>query len=289
MEASSRPAHVHVQARPEGDVLRRHADHRRRRQVHVPARGRGRAVHEIVMGMLTLTAAENIIVEDPQTIAFKLDESNPMAERLINLQVMSIQSKKVGEENATARASGRTTTGARTSTATARTRSRAATAARAGSSRPARTTTASGLPKNGGLVFRIITDPQERLNLLKSGTLHVAYDVPGQGRRGDPRQRRRADQAREHPEPVVVRAGVQQQPGARSTTSACARRSPTRSLRRDHQDVMHGLARPAKSMVPPGHATHDPSAWKYDTNPQGQAAARGRGPSATGSRAASTC
>ena len=31
---------------------------------------------------------------------------------------------------------------------------------------------------------------------------------------------------------------------------------------------MHGLARPAKSMVPPGMPTHDPSAWKYDTNPQ---------------------
>ena len=31
---------------------------------------------------------------------------------------------------------------------------------------------------------------------------------------------------------------------------------------------MHGLARPAKSMVPPGMGTHDPSAWKYDTNLQ---------------------
>ncbi len=31
-------------------------------------------------------------------------------------------------------------------------------------------------------------------------------------------------------------------------------------------DVMYGLARPAKSMVPPGMDTHDPSAWKYDTD-----------------------
>ena len=250
----------------------------------------GEQYTKLVMGMLTLSSAKNIEIVDPQTVSFKLDKSNPMTERLINLQVMSIQSKKVGEQNATPRASGRTTTGARTCTATAPTCSRAGTAARAGSSRRARTTTAHGCPKNGGLVFRIISDPQERLNLLKSGTLHVAYDVPAKDAAAIRDDGRRTGQARERPEPVVVRAHLQQQQGAVQGQARCVRRSPTRSRTSAIIDnVMYGLARPAKSMVPPGMATHDPSAWKYDTDlAEGEADARPRPATATGSRAAST-
>src|SRR5207244_5616887 len=34
-----------------------------------------------------------------------------------------------------------------------------------------------GLPRNAGVIFKIVADPQERLNLLKSGVLHVAFEV----------------------------------------------------------------------------------------------------------------
>ncbi len=46
MEALGRPRTFTFKLEPEGDVLGRDADHRRGRQVHVPARDRGHAVHE---------------------------------------------------------------------------------------------------------------------------------------------------------------------------------------------------------------------------------------------------
>ena len=62
------------------------------------------------------------------------------------------------------------------SSGTAPTRSRHGTEDR-GSSSPQPKYYKRGLPKNGGLVFKVIADPQQRLSLLKTGALHVAFEI----------------------------------------------------------------------------------------------------------------
>jgi peptide/nickel transport system substrate-binding protein len=221
-----------------------------------------------VMGMLTLTSAKNITVVDPHTIAFKLDESNPMAERLLNLQVMSIQSKKVGESRATAKSKWADDYWRQNvlgnSAYTLKSRNRGEGWELAPSAKYYR----AGFPKNGGLVFRVITDPQERLNLLKSGTLHVAYDVPTKDAaairdNGDGQTKLVSIQS---PWSFGLTFNNSQDP----FKDKRVRQALSYAIPYDDiiTSVMHGLARPAKSMVPPGMPTHDDSAWKYDTNLQ---------------------
>jgi peptide/nickel transport system substrate-binding protein len=228
----------------------------------------GKQYTNTVMGMLTLTSAKNIIVKDPHTVVFKLDESNPMAERLINLQVMSIQSKKVGEQHATAESKWADDYWRQNvfgnSAYTLKSRNRGEGWELAPSAKYYR----AGLPKNGGLVFRVITDPQERLNLLKSGTLHVAYDVPAKDAaairdQGDGQTKLVSIQS---PWSFGLAFNNSQAPfDDKRVRQALSYAIPYDAI---IKNVMHGLARPAKSMVPPGMATHDESAWKYDTNPQ---------------------
>src|SRR4051794_7714914 len=57
----------------------------------------------ILMKMLTLTNVKNILTPDRQTVVFKLDKPNPMLERLLSLQVLSIQSAKVSKAHATSK------------------------------------------------------------------------------------------------------------------------------------------------------------------------------------------
>ncbi len=187
----------------------------------------GEQYTNLVMGMLTLSKAANIVVEDPRTVTFKLDEPNPMSERLVNLQVMSIQSKKVGEKNATAKSKWaddywrENVHGNSAYVLKSRNRGEGWELA------PSKNYYRARLPKNGGLVFRIVTDPQERLNLLKSGTLHVAYDVPAKD----------AAAIRDNGDGQVKLVSFQSPwslgwpsttARSRSATSGCVRRSPTR-------------------------------------------------------------
>jgi peptide/nickel transport system substrate-binding protein len=228
----------------------------------------GEQYTKTVMGMLTLSSADHIKITDPHTVTFQLDEPNPMTERLLNLQVMSIQSKKVGEQHATAKSKwaddywrgniyGN-------SAYTLKSWNRGEGWELAPSAKYYR----AGLPKNAGLVFRVISDPQERLNLLTSGTLHVAYDVPAKDAaairdKGD-------GQSKLVSSPSPWSFGLAFNNGQAPFKDKRVRQALSYAIPYDQiiNDVMHGLARPAKSMVPPGMPTHDPSAWHYDTNLQ---------------------
>jgi peptide/nickel transport system substrate-binding protein len=221
-----------------------------------------------VMGMLTLSSAKNITVVDPQTIRFKLDESNPMAERLLNLQVMSIQSKKIGEQHATSKSKWADDYWRQNVYGNSAYTLKNWNRGEGWELAPSQKYYRSGLPKNGGLVFRILSDPQERLNLLKSGTLHVAYDVPAKDAaairdKGD-------GQTKLVNIPSPWSFGLSFNNSQEPFKDKRVRQALSYAVPYDQiiTTVMHGLARPAKSMVPPGMGTHDPSAWKYDTNLQ---------------------
>jgi peptide/nickel transport system substrate-binding protein len=221
-----------------------------------------------VMGMLTLSSAKNITVVDPQTIRFKLDESNPMAERLLNLQVMSIQSKKIGEQHATSKSKWADDYWRQNVYGNSAYTLKNWNRGEGWELAPSKKYYRSGLPKNGGLVFRILSDPQERLNLLKSGTLHVAYDVPAKDAaairdKGD-------GQTKLVNIPSPWSFGLSFNNSQEPFKDKRVRQALSYAVPYDQiiTTVMHGLARPAKSMVPPGMGTHDPSAWKYDTNLQ---------------------
>ena len=226
----------------------------------------GEQYTKTVMGMLTLGSADKITVVDPRTVSFELDESNPMAERLLNLQVMSIQSSKVGEQHASSKSKwaddywrGHVYGN---SAYTLKSWNRGEGWELAPSAKYYR----SGLPKNGGLVFRIITDPQERLNLLTSGTLHVAYDVPAKDAAAIRDQANGQTKLVSLPSPWSF--GLAFNNSQAPLKDKRVRQALSYAVPYDQiiSTVMHGLARPAKSMVPPGMDTHDPSAWKYDTN-----------------------
>ena len=235
---------------------------------------------KLVMGMLTLSSAKNIEIVDKQTIRFKLDKSNPMTERLMNLQVMSLSEQE-------GRRAARHRQGQVGRRVLARERVRQ------------QRLHAEGLEPRRGLGARAerqvlpgraaqerrpacsasSATPQERLNLLKSGTLHVAYEVPAKDAaaiRDDGDGRRQADQ---RPSPWSF--GLTFNNSKEPFKDKRVRQALSYAIPYDAiiDDVMYGLARPAKSMVPPGMATHDPSAWKYDTDlAEGQADARGGGP-----------
>jgi peptide/nickel transport system substrate-binding protein len=228
----------------------------------------GEQYTKTVMGMLTLSAASRIKIVDPQTVEFTLDESNPMAERLLNLQVMSIQSKKVGEQHATGKSKWADDYWRQnvygTSAYTLKSWNRGEGWELAPSAKYYR----AGLPKNGGLVFRIISDPQERLNLLKSGTLHVAYDVPTKDAAAIRDQGNEQAKLVSIPSPWSFGLAFNNSQAPfkdKRVRQALSYAVPYGDI---IDNVMHGLARPAKSMVPPGMATHDDSAWHYDTNLQ---------------------
>lgn len=228
----------------------------------------GEQYTNILMSMLTLTKASNIKVVDDQTVTFKLDKPNPMSGRIMNLQVMSILSKAVGEKEATKKSPWaddywrENVYGNSAYVLKSRKRGEGWELA------PSENYYRQDLPKNGGLVFRVISDPQERLNLLRSGTLHVAYDVPAK----DAAAIRDKDDGKTKlvsvPSPwsFGLTFNNQQEP----FKDKRVRQALSYAIPYDRiiKDVMYGLARPAKSMVPPGMDTHDPSAWNYNTDLQ---------------------
>lgn len=219
-----------------------------------------------VMAMLTLSKASHIKIKDPHTVVFQLDKPNPMTARLLNLQVMSIQSAKVGKQHATAKSKWADeywrTHVYGNSAYTLKSWNRGQGFELAPSEHYYR----GGLPKNGGLVFRIITDPQERLNLLTSGTLHVAYDVSCKDAAAIRDSSGGPTKLINQPSPwsFGLTFNCKQEP----FKDKRVRQALSYAIPYDQiiNGVMHGLARPAKSMVPPGMPTHDESAWKYDTN-----------------------
>ena len=228
----------------------------------------GEQYTKTVMGMLTLSSADKITIEDPQTITFEIDEPNPMAARLLNLQVMSIQSKAVGEKNASTKSKWADDYWRANVYGNSAYTMKSWNRGEGWELAPSKNYYRSGVPKNGGLVFRVITDPQERLNLLKAGTLQVAFDVPAKDAaairdQGDGQTKLVSLQS---PWSFGLAFNNSQEP----FKDKRVRQALSYAVPYDQiiNNVMHGLARPAKSMVPPGMDTHDESAWKYDTNLQ---------------------
>jgi peptide/nickel transport system substrate-binding protein len=228
----------------------------------------GEQYTNLVMGMLTLSSAKHITIQDPHTVVFELDETNPMAERLINLQVMSIQSKAVGEQHATSKSKWADDYWRKNVYGNSAYTLKSWNRGEGWELAPSKHYYRAGLPKNGGLVFRIISDPQERLNLLKSGTLHVAYDVPAKDAAAIRDQGDGQTKLVSIPSPWSF--GLAFNNSQDPFKDKRVRQALSYAVPYDAiiDNVMHGLARPAKSMVPPGMPTHDPSAWHYDTNPQ---------------------
>jgi peptide/nickel transport system substrate-binding protein len=124
----------------------------------------------------------------------------------------------------------------------------------------------ANLPKNGGVSVRIVTDPQQRLSLLKAGQLHLVNGV-------SPKD---AAALRNHPRARVLSApstwtfGLFFNNGVKPFNNKLVRQALSYAVPYDRiiQDVMFGLARRTAGLVPPGMPTYDQTAPKYTTDLQ---------------------
>jgi peptide/nickel transport system substrate-binding protein len=219
-----------------------------------------------LMKMLTLSSANNILTPDPQTVIFKLDKPNPMTQRLLSLQVLSIQSKARSEANATAKD--------KFADAYWRANVYANSAYKLLSWKrgegfelaPNTNYYRAGLPKNGGLVFREIADPQERISLLKSGDLHAAFQIAPKD----------AAALRDGSDTSVKLVTAPSTWNWALTFTNSMKPFDNKQVRQAISyaipydtiisDVMHGLARPSKGLIVPGMPTSDQSFWNYNTD-----------------------
>lgn len=228
---------------------------------------KGTQYTSILMNMLTLSKPENILTPDEKTVVFKLDKPNPMLERLLSLQVLSIQSKAKGEANATAKDKYADAYWRANVFGNSAYTLKQWTRGEGFELTPNANYWRKGLPKNGGLVFRIVTDPQERLNLLKSGDLHVAYEVSAKDAAAI---RDEGGNAKLISAPSPWSFGLAFNNGLKPFEDVRVRQALSYAVPYDAiiDEVMHGLARPAKSIVAPGMPTSDQSFWSYDTDLQ---------------------
>lgn len=227
---------------------------------------RGTQYTNILMKMLTLTSPANIKTPDKRTVVFTLDKPNPMLERLLSLQVLSVQKAKLGRNNATKKD--------RWADAFWRTNVfgngpyvlKSWKRGEGFELEPNADYYRKGLPKNGGLVFRIIADPQERLNLLKSGALHVAFEVSAKDAAAIRAGKSRSTKLVSFPSPWNF--GLTFNNTLEPFKDKRVRQALSFAVPYDAiiKNVMHGLARPAKGMVPTGMPTHDGSFWSYGTD-----------------------
>jgi peptide/nickel transport system substrate-binding protein len=220
----------------------------------------------ILMKMLTLSKVQNIQTPDERTVVFKLDKSNPMTARLLSLQVLSIQSAKVSKQHATAKDKWTNdywrghVYGNGPYVLKSWNRGQGFELA------PNSHYYKAGLPKNGGLVFKVIADPQQRLNLLRTGALHVAFEISAKD----------ADSIRAGNVPNVKLIDVPSPWNFGLTFNNSLDPFKDKRVRQALSyavpynaiitTVMKGLAQPAKGMVPPGMPTHDGSFWNYQTD-----------------------
>lgn len=226
----------------------------------------GKQYTATIMSMLALSSADNIRVVDPHTLEFKLDKPNPMAERLLSSQVVSILSKAVGEANATAEDEWASEYWRNNLSANGAYTLKSWNRGEGWELAPNPRYYRAGLPKNGGVVFRVVADPQERLNLLRTGTLNVAYDIPTKDavgiRDGD------AETARLVSVPSPWAFALAFTNTVKPLDDKRVRQALSYAVPYDDiiANVMHRLARLSKGPVPPGMSTHDPSIWGYQTD-----------------------
>lgn len=219
----------------------------------------------ILMKMLTLTDVKNIKTSKG-VVTFELDKANPMTERLLSLQVLSIQSAKLGKQHATKK----------DKWADAYWRSNVFAngpyvldswkRGEGFNLAPNKNYWRPNLPKNGGLVFRIISDPQERLNLLRSGALHVAFEVTAKD--ADAIRANKGGNVKLIDVPSPWAFGLTFNNQAKPFSDVRVRQALSHAVPYDAivKTVMKGLARPLRSIVPPGMPTHDPSVKQYPTD-----------------------
>lgn len=200
-----------------------------------------------------------------RTVAFNFDGASPMAPLMLGMVVFSILSKKAGEANATdkdkyADAFWRTNVvgnGAYLFRNWVR--------GQGWELVPNPRYWNKALPRNGGVAVRIVTDPQQRVSLLKAGQLHLADGVSPKDaadiRRGHPR-------ARVLSAPSTWTWGLFFNTTVKPFDNKLVRQALSYAVPYDRivKDVMFGFARLAKGPVPPGMPTHDPKAWKYRTD-----------------------
>jgi peptide/nickel transport system substrate-binding protein len=220
----------------------------------------------ILMKMLTLSKASNILTPDKQTVVFKLDKPNPMTERLLALQVLSVQSAKISQEHTTKK----------DKFADAYWRSHVYAngpyllqswkRGEGFNLAPNTNYYKPGLPRNGGLVFKVIADPQERLNLLKSGALHVAFEITAKD--ADAIRANTGGNVKLVDVPSPWAFGLTFNNAQKPFTDKRVRQALSYAVPYNDivKTVMKGLAQPLKSIVPPGMPTHDASVWHYNTD-----------------------
>lgn len=220
----------------------------------------------ILMNMLTLSSADNILTPDKQTVIFKLDKPNPMTERLLSLQVLSVQSKARSEANTTATDKWADEYWRQNVYANSAYKLKSRNRGEGFELEPNTNYYRPGLPKNGGLVFREIADPQERISLLKAGDLHAAFQIAPKD----------AAALRDSGDPKVKLVTAPSTWNWALAFTNSVKPFDNRQVRQAFSyaipydtiisDVMHGLARPSKGLIVPGMPTSDQSFWNYNTD-----------------------
>lgn len=220
----------------------------------------------ILMKMLTLSSTDNILTPDKQTVVFKLDQPNPMTERLLSLQVLSIQSKARSEANATAEDKFADAYWRANVYANSAYKLQSWKRGEGFELTPNTNYYRAGLPKNGGLVFREIGDPQERISLLKSGDLHAAFQIAPKDAAA--LQGSGDTNVKLVTAPSTWNWGLAFTNSVKPFDNKQVRQAISYAIPYDTiiSDVMHGLARPSKSIVVPGMPTSDQSFWNYNTD-----------------------
>jgi peptide/nickel transport system substrate-binding protein len=219
-----------------------------------------------LMDMLTLSKATNITTPDRRTVVFKLDKPNPMLERLLSLQVLSIQNARLGKSKATKKDKWADAYWRRNVFANSAYVLKSWKRGEGFELAPNENYYRRGLPKNGGLVFRIISDPQERLSLLKSGALHVAFEISTKDadaiRKGDSKN------AKLISAPSPWNFALTFNNALKPFDNKQVRQALSYAVPYDAivKNVMHGLARPSKGLIVPGMPTSDQSFWDYGTD-----------------------
>lgn len=219
-----------------------------------------------LMKMLTLSSVKNIKTPDKQTVVFKLDKPNPMTARLLSLQVLSIQSAKVSKAHATSKDKWADAYWRGHVFANGPYKLNSWSRGVGWELGPNTNYYKPGLPKNGGLVFKVISDAQQRLSLLKSGALHVAFDINTKD--ADAIRAGQGGKAKlvSAPSPwnfMLVFTNTVKPFDNKQVRQALSYAVPYDDI---VKNVMHGLARPSKGIIVPGMPTSDQSFWKYNTD-----------------------
>ena len=219
-----------------------------------------------LMKMLTLSKVSNIRTPDPHTVIFRLDKSNPMTARLLSLQVLSIQSAKVSRKHATAKDPWTNDYWRSNVFGNGPYVLQAWNRGQGFNLAPNPKYYQPGLPKNGGLVFKVIANPQQRLSLLETGALHVAFEITAKD--ADSIRAGKAGGVKLIDVPSPWSFGLTFNNAQKPFTDKRVRQALSYAVPYNAiiTTIMRGLAQPAKSMVPPGMPTHDGSFWSYNTD-----------------------